>query len=60
LTTIRKTSLGFAPSAMRMPAFTPLGSSAENTAVTVNGNAGLANGWMVSGEYFSGLGVTPR
>ena len=40
-------------------AFTPLGSSAENAAVMVNGEATLANGMMVSGDYFNGLGVTP-
>jgi predicted permease len=39
--------------------FAPLGASADNTAVTVDGNAGLANGVMVSGEFFSGLGVSP-
>jgi predicted permease len=40
-------------------AFAPLGSNAENTTVTVDGNSGLANSLMVSGGYFSGLGVRP-
>ncbi|HXW63422.1 MAG TPA: ABC transporter permease [Candidatus Acidoferrales bacterium] len=39
--------------------FAPLGSSPDNTTITVDGDAGLANGVMVSGEYFSGLGVSP-
>lgn len=39
--------------------FAPLGSSSENTVIAVDGDAGLANGVMVSGEYFSGLGVSP-
>jgi predicted permease len=39
-------------------AFTPLDSSAENTAITVDGDAELASGMMVTGNYFSGLGVT--
>jgi predicted permease len=40
-------------------AFAPLGASDENTAVTINGEATLANGMMVTGDYFSGVGVTP-
>lgn len=39
--------------------FAPLGSSPENTTIAVDGDAGLANGVMVSGEYFSGLGGSP-
>ena len=39
--------------------FAPLGASPDNTAITVDGDAGLANGVMVSGEFFSGLGVSP-
>ncbi|HXT87570.1 MAG TPA: ABC transporter permease [Verrucomicrobiae bacterium] len=40
-------------------AFAPLGSSDENTAITINGEASLANGMMITGDFFSGLGVTP-
>ena len=40
-------------------AFVPLGFSAQNTTVNVNGEATLANGVMVTGNYFSGLGVAP-
>jgi putative ABC transport system permease protein len=40
-------------------AFVPLGFNSQNTTVSVNGRATLANGEMVTGEYFSGLGVTP-
>ncbi|MGC2090178.1 MAG: ABC transporter permease [Candidatus Acidiferrales bacterium] len=40
-------------------AFAPLGASADNSVITVDGDAGLANGAMVSGDYFSGLGVAP-
>ena len=40
-------------------AFTPLGSNVENTAITIDGEASLANGLMVSGDFFNGLGVTP-
>jgi predicted permease len=42
-----------------MFAFVPLGFSPQNTTVLVNGEPTLADGMMVSGEYFSGLGVTP-
>lgn len=40
-------------------AFVPVGLTPENTTVTVNGQPTLANGMMVTGDYFSGLGVTP-
>ena len=40
-------------------AFVPLGFSSQNATVSVGGEAGLANGVMVTGEYFSGLGVRP-
>ncbi|HEV2388854.1 MAG TPA: ABC transporter permease [Candidatus Acidoferrales bacterium] len=40
-------------------AFVPLGFTPENTTVSVNGQATLANGMMVTGDYFAGLGVTP-
>jgi predicted permease len=40
-------------------AFVPMGFTPQNTTVSVNGNATLANGTMVTGEFFSGLGVTP-
>jgi predicted permease len=40
-------------------AFTPLGSSDENTAITINGEASLASGMMVTRDYFTGLGVMP-
>jgi len=40
-------------------AFAPLGSSDENTAITINGEASLANGMMITGDFFSGLGITP-
>ena len=39
--------------------FAPLGSNSDNATVAVDGDAGLANGVMVSGEYFSGLGISP-
>ena len=40
-------------------AWVPLGFSDQNTTVGINGEPTLANGMMVTGEYFSGLGVTP-
>jgi predicted permease len=40
-------------------AFVPLGFTPQNTTVSVNGEPTLANGMMVTGNYFSGLGVTP-
>ncbi len=40
-------------------AFVPMGFTSQNTTVGVNGRPTQANGMMVSGEYFSGLGVTP-
>ncbi|HKV29080.1 MAG TPA: ABC transporter permease, partial [Candidatus Acidoferrales bacterium] len=40
-------------------AWVPLGFNDENTTVGINGEPTLANGMMVTGEYFSGLGVTP-
>lgn len=40
-------------------AWVPLGFSDENITVGINGEPTLANGIMVTGEYFSGLGVTP-
>jgi predicted permease len=40
-------------------AFVPLGFTPQNTTVSVNGVPTLANGMMVTGNYFSGLGVTP-
>ena len=40
-------------------AFVPLGFRRQNTTVNVNGEPTLANGMMVTGGYFSGLGVTP-
>ncbi|MGH9709487.1 MAG: ABC transporter permease, partial [Candidatus Acidiferrales bacterium] len=40
-------------------AWVPLGFNDENTTVGINGEPTLANGEMVTGEYFSGLGVTP-
>ncbi len=39
-------------------AFVPLGFNLQNVTVTVNGEPTLAYGEMVTGEYFSGLGVT--
>ncbi|MGH9535919.1 MAG: ABC transporter permease [Terriglobales bacterium] len=39
-------------------AFVPLGGT-ENTTVVVNGHPGLADGSMVTGQFFSGLGVRP-
>jgi predicted permease len=40
-------------------AFAPLDMADGNTTVEINGEPTLANGEMVSGEYFSGLGVAP-
>ena len=40
-------------------AFVPLGFTPQNTTVSVNGEPTLASGMMVTGNYFSGLGVTP-
>lgn len=40
-------------------AFVPLGFNLQNVTVTVHGEPTLAYGEMVTGEYFSGLGVTP-
>ncbi|MGH9781215.1 MAG: ABC transporter permease, partial [Candidatus Acidiferrales bacterium] len=40
-------------------AWVPLGFNDQNTTVGINGEPTLANGEMVTGEYFSGLGVTP-
>jgi predicted permease len=40
-------------------AFVPMGFTPQNTTVGVNGRATQANGMMVTGEFFSGLGVTP-
>lgn len=40
-------------------AFVPLGFSDDNTTVGINGEPTLANGMMVTGDYFSGLGVNP-
>jgi predicted permease len=40
-------------------AWVPLGFNDQNTTVGINGEPTLASGEMVTGEYFSGLGVTP-
>jgi len=40
-------------------AFVPLGFTPQNTTVNINGEPTLANGMMVTGNYFPGLGVTP-
>ena len=40
-------------------AFVPLGFSDQNTTVGIKGEPTLADGVMVTGQYFSGLGVTP-
>ena len=42
-----------------MFAFVPLGFSDENVTVNRDGDATSANAMMVTGEYFSGLGVQP-
>ncbi|HEV2422980.1 MAG TPA: ABC transporter permease [Candidatus Acidoferrales bacterium] len=39
-------------------AFVPLGSTDQNTTVGINGEPATADGMMVTGEYFSTLGVT--
>jgi predicted permease len=39
--------------------FAPLGFTRENVIVNIDGYSDTANGVMVSGEYFSGLGITP-
>jgi macrolide transport system ATP-binding/permease protein len=40
-------------------AFVPLGFNDQDTTVGINGEPTLADGVMVTGQYFSGLGVTP-
>ena len=40
-------------------AFVPLGFNEQNVTLTLNGEPTLANGEMVTADYFSGLGVTP-
>ena len=40
-------------------AWVPLGFDPQNTTVGISGLPTLANGMMVTGEYFSGLGVSP-
>jgi predicted permease len=40
-------------------AFAPLGINGGNTTVGINGQPTLADGMMVTGQYFSALGVTP-
>ena len=40
-------------------AWVPLGFNDQNTTVGINGEPTLASGEMVTGEYFSGLGVAP-
>jgi predicted permease len=40
-------------------AFVPLGINGGNTTVGINGQPTLADGMMVTGQYFSALGVTP-
>src|SRR5260370_126411 len=40
-------------------AFVPIGFNEQSVALSVNGETTLAFGEMVTGEYFSGLGVTP-
>ena len=40
-------------------AWVPLGFNDENITVGINGEPTLANGQMVTGQYFSGLGVVP-
>ena len=39
--------------------FAPLGFNSANTNVVVNGQAGLVDGVMVTGGFFSGLGIRP-
>ncbi len=40
-------------------AFAPLGFNADNTTAGINGEPTLADGMMVTGEYFPTLGVSP-
>ncbi|MDE3136803.1 MAG: ABC transporter permease, partial [Acidobacteriota bacterium] len=40
-------------------AFVPMGFTPQNTTVGIDGHPTLANGMMVTGEFFSGLGMTP-
>jgi len=40
-------------------AWVPVGSDPQNTTVGINGEPTLANGMMVTGEFFSGLGSNP-
>ena len=40
-------------------AWVPLGFTSQNITVNTNGEPTLANGMMVTGNYFSGLGVRP-
>ena len=40
-------------------AWVPLGFNDQNTTVELNGEPTVANGQMITGEYFSGLGATP-
>jgi predicted permease len=40
-------------------AWVPLGFNRQNTTVAINGEPTLADGHMVSGEFFTGLGVEP-
>ena len=40
-------------------AFVPLGFTPQNATIALNGRATLANAMMVTGQFFSGLGVTP-
>ncbi len=40
-------------------AFVPMGFTAQNTTVGLDGHSTQGNGMMVTGEFFSGLGVTP-
>ncbi|HEX3729407.1 MAG TPA: ABC transporter permease, partial [Opitutaceae bacterium] len=40
-------------------AFVPLGFTPQNATVTLDGTASTADGLMVSGNYFSGLGAAP-
>jgi hypothetical protein len=39
--------------------FAPLGFGKDSVNITIDGQASLATGDMVTGEYFSGLGVAP-
>ncbi|MGH9526444.1 MAG: ABC transporter permease, partial [Terriglobales bacterium] len=40
-------------------AFVPLGVTRQNTTVIAAGRPGLADGTMVTGQFFSGLGISP-